>query len=238
MDTRPGRDRAPFRTILALAVPSSLAFGLMAAETAFINTLLASLEHATEAIAAYSIYFRVVMFALTPIIATGVAMLPYAARLFGEGDLAGIRRGLRDAELASVLYSLAVVGPVTLAGGPWLAEWLTESGITRDYTVFALRLVPMICLAGAPFLLCRPVFEGMNRGTPGLVIAVLRYVVLTLPLAWLGVQVSRSLGRPDLFGLLIGVLVAAVVASAVFALWLQAALRPQRAQAARSTVRR
>ena len=39
----------------------------------------------------------------------------------------------------------------------------------------ALRLVPLSCLIGVPFLLCRPVFEGMNRGKPGLVMAALRY---------------------------------------------------------------
>ena len=69
----------------------------MATEAAVINALLARLDHPTEAIAAYSIYYRVVLFALQPVIAMSVALLPFAARRHGQGDHAGIRRGLRQA---------------------------------------------------------------------------------------------------------------------------------------------
>ncbi|MFN2431614.1 MAG: MATE family efflux transporter [Gemmatimonadota bacterium] len=223
-DAVPGMDPAPYRSLLALAVPSSLTFGLMGAETAFINTLLATLDNATEAIAAYSIYYRVAMFALNPVIAAGVAMLPYAARRFGEGDVEGVRRGLREAGLASAAYALLVVGPILLVGAPWLADTLSESPLTREYATFALRLVPLVVLVAVPFMLCRPVFEGMNRGTPGLAVAAFRYVVLTLPLAWAGMLVARALERPALFGLLVGVLAAAALSSAVFYVWMASAL--------------
>ncbi|MFQ5693885.1 MAG: hypothetical protein ACE5IM_12680, partial [Nitrospinota bacterium] len=43
------------RAILGLAIPASVTFVLMAAETGLINALLASTRRATEAIAAYSI---------------------------------------------------------------------------------------------------------------------------------------------------------------------------------------
>jgi Na+-driven multidrug efflux pump len=223
-DDRPGLDPSPHRSVLSLAVPSSLTFALTAGETALVNFLLASLDHPTEALAAYSIYYRVVMFALNPVIATGVAMLPFAARRFGEGDVEGVRRGLRDSWTASAAYSLLLVAPAMLLLAPQLAEWLAEAEATREYTVWALRLVPLACLVGSPFLLCRPVFEAMGRGTPGLAIAILRYVGLTIPFAWVGIQVSRALGRPALFGLMVGLLTAAAIASVVFYLWLRAAL--------------
>ena len=57
----------------ALAVPASITFMLMAAETAVINALLARGQDATSAIAAYSIYYRVVLFALQPVIAIAAA---------------------------------------------------------------------------------------------------------------------------------------------------------------------
>ncbi len=223
-DARHDTDPRPYRAILALAVPASLTFSLMAAETALINGLLARLQNPTEAIAAYSIYYRVVLFAFNPVIATAVAMLPYAARRFGNGDLAGIRRGLREAGIAMASYALLLVGPVVLFGAPQFARWLTESPVTEHYTVFALRLVPLACLSGVPFLLCRPVFEGMQRGNPGLVMAVLRYVVLTVPLALLGVIAARGLGQPELYGLLVGTLAAGAISSAVFWAWLDRAL--------------
>jgi len=221
---RDGMDPQPYRTVLRLAVPSSVTFGLMAAETALINILLATMRQATEAIAAYSIYYRVVLFALQPIIAASVAMLPYAARRYGAGDCDGIRRGLRQAALASSLYALLVVGPTMLLAAGWLARRLTESELTMRYTIFALRTVPLACLVGAPFLLCRPVFEAMQRGRPGLVMALVRYVALTGPLAWLGMSGANALGQPTLYGVIVGTLGAGVVSSAAFYLWLRAVL--------------
>jgi Na+-driven multidrug efflux pump len=225
LDTRPELDPRPYRALLSLAVPSSITFGLMGAEVALVNALLARLENPTEAIAAFSIYYRVQMFALTPVIAAGVAMLPYAARRFGEADVSGARRGLREAGLAAAAYAVLLVGPGMLLAARPLADALAESALTARYAAFALRLVPLAVLVGTPFLLCRPIFEGLGRGVPGLAVASLRYLVLTAPLAWLGMRAGALLGEPPLYGLLVGTLAAAAVASAVFLGWMNAALR-------------
>jgi Na+-driven multidrug efflux pump len=229
LDETPGTDseRHPYLAILRLAVPSSLTFTLIAVEAALVNYLLSKLDHATAAIAAYSIYYRVVLFGLQPVIATAVAMLPYAARLFGAGDVSGVRRGLRDATVSSVLYSVVVLGPVMFIAGPWIAERLSESQETLRYASFALRMAPLACLTGSPFLLCRPVFEAMNRGKPGLWMAAFRYLVLTGPLAWAGLVLARRSGLPPLYGMIIGLLVTAAVTSAVFFAWVRAALRQE-----------
>jgi len=47
-------DPRPYRTVLSLAIPSSITFVLIALETGAINGFLAHMEHATEKIAAYS----------------------------------------------------------------------------------------------------------------------------------------------------------------------------------------
>jgi Na+-driven multidrug efflux pump len=232
----PGRlDPAPYRAVLRLALPSCLTFGLMAVEGALINVLLASQRHATSAIAAYSIYSRVVLFALQPIIAASVAMLPFAALRYGAGDCDGIRRGMRQLGIAAAVYSLAIVGPMMLLFAPWLSENLAESKTTAEYTTFALRTVPLACLAGAPFLLCRPVFEALQRWQPGLVMALVRYIVLTGPLAWLGLVSAREMAQPPLYGLIVGMLLAGAISSAGFSVWLRAAL-PRQAPGARESL--
>jgi Na+-driven multidrug efflux pump len=164
------------------------------------------------------------LFALQPIIALSVAMLPYAARRFGERDLEGVRRGLADAVRVTGIFSLAVVGPLMLWIAPWVADQLAESVITTRYATFALRLVPLSCFSGALFLLARPVFEAMNQGRPGLVMAILRYLVLTGPLAWLGLRAAASAGYPPLYGLMLGLLGAAAISSLAFYGWLRRAL--------------
>lgn len=224
-DDVPGKHPHPYRAILALGVPAGIGYGLMAGESTVINGLLAGLEDATAALAAYSIYYRVLMFAIMPAIATSVAMLPYAAKRFGERDLDGLWRGLRETTMAGVVYCAFVMAPALFLAGPWLASGLAEAPATRAYTTVALWLTPVACFTALPFFLCRPMFEGMQMARPGLVVAVLRYVVLTAPLAWIGVRVAESMGQPGLYGLLSGLVVATAIASAVIFLWLLATLR-------------
>ncbi len=217
-------DPAPYRSLFALAVPSSLTFALMSTETAVINRILAGFEHSTASLAAYSNYYRVTLFALQPVIATGIAMLPFAARRFGRGDVEGVRHGIRQALTACSAYALLVVGPVMLFGAPFLARRLADAPLAVRYTTFGLRVAPLVCVLSAPFLLARPVFEGMQRGSPGLVMAAIRYLVLTLPLAWGGSEIARIVGQPPMYGLIAGLAVAAAVSSAAFYGWLRAAL--------------
>jgi MATE family, multidrug efflux pump len=224
-------DPRPYRAILSLALPASITFSLVALESAGINALLARLAHPTEAIAAYSIYYRVMLFCLQPVIATGVAMLPFAARRIGAGDVEGVRAGLRQTRLAVALYSVVLVAPIVLPLAPHLAASLAESEVTRRYTEFALRMVPLGCLGGAMFLLCRPVFEAMGRAWPGLVMAGLRYLVLTLPLGWGGMWLFARLGLEPLHGLIVGLLATAAVSSLVFELWVARALAGRLARA-------
>ena len=194
---------------------------LMAAETAVINALLAVGPDDTSAIAAYSIYYRVMMFAAMPMIAISVAMLPFAAKRIGERDAAGLNNGLRQAGVVSLVYSIGIMLPIVWLWGETLAGWLSETPLTAEYTAFSLQVVPIASLALAPFILCRPVFEAMGRGQPGLYMAILRYVVLTLPAAWIGMRLAADYGYPGLYGILLSMVVVAVISSLIFAAWLR-----------------
>ncbi|HYV19581.1 MAG TPA: MATE family efflux transporter [Verrucomicrobiae bacterium] len=225
IDTDPTLDPAPLQSLMSLAVPAALTYGLMAVEASVVNRLLAALPDSTSSIAAYGIYYRVVQFAVMPIIATSVAVLPFVARRFGAGDVEGVRRGLREAILAGVGYCLFLVLPAMLLCGGAIARWLAEAENTVHLTRLALWLAPFAALSHVPFQLCRPAFEGLQRGRPGLVMAVFRYVVLMVPLALLGKAVAERAGLPSLLGLIVGLIAASALASAVFLVWMRRALR-------------
>jgi Na+-driven multidrug efflux pump len=217
-------DPHPYRSILFLSLPAALTYALMATELTIVNQLLKRLDHATESIAAYAIQYRVLQFVLMPAIATAVAMLPYAARRFGRGDISGIRRGLKEAHFAAAAY-LAIASPILLLGARPLAAMLSHSPVTADFAAFSLRLIPIACFAALPLFLCRPAFEALGRGAPGLTIALLRYVALTFPCAWIGVRIAERLGHPGFYGILAGVIGASAIASLVFLGWMARALR-------------
>ncbi len=230
LDTDPTLDPHPLRSFLSLALPSSMTYGLMAVETGLVNWLLARQPNATESIAAYGIYSRVLQFAAMPIIAAAVAVLPYVARRFGEGNIRAIRDGMRQILLVAVVYCIGLVTPAMLMGGPWLARALAESPLTAELAIVALALCPLACLAMVPFTLCRPAFEGLQRGRPGLTMAVFRYAVLTIPFAFAGMKAAHGLGRPALYGLLAGLIGASGLASVVFFAWMRRFLGDLEAQ--------
>lgn len=225
LDTSPALDPAPYRSMLTLSVPSALTYGLMALESTLVNWLLAKDPDPTASIAAFGIYYRVLLFAMMPILATAVAVLPFVARRFGEDDIASISAGLRQASFAAAGYCLLVVAPSVAFGGPHLARFLAHAADTEAQTRAALLICPLACLASIPFILCRPAFEGLQRGRPGLVMAVLRYVVLTVPCAFAGMSAARRLGKEPLYGLLAGLVGASAIASYVFLIWMRRTLR-------------
>ena len=224
LDTSPALDPSPFRSIMVLAMPSALTYGLVAVESSLVNWLLTSEPHTTESIAAYGIYYRFLLFAAMPIIAASVAVLPFVARRYGEGDLGAVRLALRQTMLVAAVYCAVVVAPAMILGGPALAHALAESPVTAELTRVALWLVPLGCLTLVPFQLCRPAFEGLQRGWPGLAMAILRYLVLTIPCAVLGKQAAHALGQPALYGLVAGLILTSGISSAIFLEWLRRTL--------------
>ena len=220
----PGEDPQPFRSLFSLSVPATVAYVLMASETAIVTGVLVGLPDGRAAVAAYAIFYRVFQFAVMPAIAAAVAMLPFAARRFGTRDVRGIAAGLRTVHLAGVAYALILVPLLWFAAHP-LADALTEAESARSYAAFGLRTVPLAVLTSLPFFLVRPAFEGMGRGRPGLVVAVLRYVILTAPAVWIGVRAAERLGRPGFEGMVLSLLATAAICSVVFLLWIRRALR-------------
>jgi len=225
LDIVPGTYEHPYRAIFVLAVPAALAYVLMATESGIINALLATAADSTASLAAWSIYYRYLMFFSMPIVACGVAMLPFVARAWGRHDVEAIRRAFRDVALAGAAYCALIVLPLAVfLRGPLVAP-LVESPATRALAEWSLLLVPLACLVTIPFFACRPIFEGLQRGAPGLWMAVLRYAVLTGPAAWLGVHLAERAGAPALHGVAWGVISVTALVSIIFVTWMLRALR-------------
>ena len=209
------------RALLVLAVPSSLTFVLMAAEGGFVNWVLNQFDEPTAALAAYAIYHRSVLLFMMPVVATGVAVLPFVARLVGENQVAQVRRGMNQALGFAVAYALLVALPVCYLAGDLIAAWLGNQDETVELASFAIRIaVPFGVLTAAPFMLCRPAFEAVQRGTPGLIMAAVRYVGLSIPLGYTGAKVAEAYGHEPFHGLVVGLLSGTVCVSVVFVLWL------------------
>ena len=224
LDTARGLAARPYRSLAVIAVPAGLAYVLMATESAIVNALLASGANPTATLATYSIYYRFLMFFLMPVIACGVALLPFTARAWGQRDVGAIRRATRDVGLAALAYVVVLVVPTVLLFRVPIAARFASEPLTRALTEWGLLMAPIACLAAIPFFICRPVFEGLQRANPGLIMAALRYLILTAPTCWLGMYLARSAGLPVLQGVVVALIVVTALSSATFAAWMRSAL--------------
>src|SRR6185295_644995 len=143
---------------------------------------------------------------------------------WGRRDVAGIRRAFRDVAMATSLYTLLLVAPLCLLLRHWLVAPLAQSALAAQLAEKALLVCPLACLVAIPFFACRPIFDGMQRPVPGLVVAGLRYVLLTVPFAFGGAAVADRFGRPEVHGIVVGLVVATAISSSVFLAWMWRAL--------------
>ncbi|MCB0338165.1 MAG: polysaccharide biosynthesis C-terminal domain-containing protein [Bdellovibrionales bacterium] len=167
--------------ILRLAVPSGLSYILMSLETSLVNFFLARVPNSTSAIAAYGIYYRVMLLALMPMIASTVALLPFVGRLYQRQAFDSIKRTYLGIMGIGAIYTLTIVLPLSYFADEPILNLLTETSAMIDYGTFAIKIVPWVCLASVPFIFGKPLFEGFHRGRPVILLAILRYVLLAVP---------------------------------------------------------
>lgn len=213
-----GYRRAPIPGILVLALPSMLAYVLMAVEGGVVNTLLASMPNSTVAIASYGAYARMLGLALMPAIGASIAVLPFVARRRAEGRSATLGRELRETFLLCLVLAILLTVPMAWIFNESLAAMILadkgrEFPETIRITAEILRLLPLAALAALPFALLRPVFEAVQRPRLGLFISLLRFFAFALPFLFLGRYFAPTVGLTPLTGMVLGLILASLLAS-------------------------
>ena len=234
-DNQPGRFEHPVRSVLAIAVPAGTTFVLMSLELLVVNALLERQADGTAALAAFSIYDRCLRFLSMPIIACGVATLPLAARLWGRGDIGGIRSELAVVRRASLVYAVLVLLPLALWLGPWVASALADSEAAREGARAGMLWVPVAVLVAAPMLVSRSAMEGMQRPRPGMLAAGLRSLAFVLPLTVLSLWLAPQLGYDVIHGAYAGTTAGSALASILMSRWTRSALLQAQEQARSAT---
>lgn len=216
-DTGAGSDHhiaRPFVDLMRIAIPSGLTYVLMSVESFAVNGMLASCERSENALAAWSIFDSMLRFLAMPAIACGVAMLPLAAYLRGEGRGDRLRAELRTGLVAIGAYSLLIVLPVSLFGRHFLVKQLLEEpGAIEDALRGFLWLTPGALALGLVFLL-RPIFDALEAPARGLAASSVRSLLLVVPVTYAGGQLAPQFGFAAIDGLFGGFVLGAALGTA------------------------
>jgi putative MATE family efflux protein len=179
-------DFRTFRQILGVGIPASLEYLLMSAVVIFVNVILVSIS-GTDAVAIYTSGWRIVMFAIVPLIGIGTSVV----------SVAGAAYGAREFEKIQIAHQYAISIGVAIAVATSVLTYLLAPQITTlfTYSPESAPLIPGFILFFHTMCLFYPfvplgmfsssVFQGTGHGLTSLVINILRNLVFIAVFAYL-----------------------------------------------------
>jgi putative MATE family efflux protein len=179
-------DRKTIRDILGVGLPASVEFFLMAALAIFINGLLVATA-GTDAVAVYTAGWRVVFFAVIPMVAISTAVISVTGAAYGARKFEKIRTvhtfsvmlGIGIALIVSVLtYVFARQIAVIFTYSPDSAHLAPEITAFLAVMCFFYPFIPPGVMSGS-------IFQATGRGMASLVMTVLRNLVFIAVFAYL-----------------------------------------------------
>ena len=226
--------RTPVPAILLMAIPGTFFFVLNGVETVAVYQVLNRADDATTAIASMGVFAQLHRLTLMPVIATSVAVVPFAATLLPRGAAARLWSELHRTLLLLAAVALALGIAIGWVFPETLVRFFLQADPTKDVVdappaaLDLMRWLPAAALATLPFMILRPVFEAAQRPRLGVRIAAIQCLCLSVPLVVASVWFAPALGLTALEGVLAAILIAGVTASGV-ALWMVRVLLRERA---------
>ena len=210
------QNKAIYYGILSVGVPASLEFFLMAVMQGILNLILVMVS-GTDAVAVYTASWRVVMFAIVPLIAIGTTVV----------SVAGATYGSKQYEKLSLVHTFSIqlgigisiiTAILTWIFAPFIAALFTYSEtsvmLTPSIVVF-LQIFCLFYLFVPPGIMSGSLFQGTGRGTTSLVINFFRSIVFIVLFAYL-FAVVMDYGE---IGVLWGLVTGNIIGGAVAYIW-------------------
>jgi putative MATE family efflux protein len=179
-------DKKTIDAILGVGLPASLEFLLMSILAIFINALLVTVA-GTDAVAIYTAGWRVIIFAIIPIIAIGTSVI----------SVAGAAYGARKYDRIRTIHTFAVLLGIGIALVISFLTWLfaNQIAIIFSYSSESIHLAPEIaaflgimCLFYPfipPGVMSGSVFQATGKGMTSLIMTTLRSLVFVAIFAYL-----------------------------------------------------
>jgi putative MATE family efflux protein len=203
------------REILSVGLPAAFMQVSMAATTVCLNVII-MLVATTDGVAIYSTGWRVVMIAITPLIAITTAVVSVSGAAYGARDYLKMEIG----HLYAIKLGFGigcVIAVLTFIFAPQIALAFTFSeGAAHlyDELVFFIRVICIFYPTTALGMFSSALFQGTGKGINALIVTLLRTIVLTVAVSY-GLAVVAGWGLHGVWwGLVIGNVIGSLTAFA------------------------
>jgi len=212
-------DRKTIRDILGVGLPASTEFLLMAILAIFINGLLVATA-GTDAVAVYTAGWRVVFFAVIPLIAIGTSVISVAGAAYGARNYARIRTTHTFSITLGIAISL-VISALTFIFAKQIAVIFTYSADSAHLAPEIAAFLATMCFIYPfipPGIMSGSIFQATGKGMTSLAVTVLRNLVFIAIFAYL---FGIVLGFGE-HGIWWGIVVGDIIGGTVAYLWARA----------------
>jgi putative MATE family efflux protein len=179
-------DKKTLRDILGVGFPASVEFFLMAILAIFINGLLVATA-GTDAVAVYTAGWRVVFFAIIPMIALSTAVISVAGAAYGARKFENIRTAHTFSVTLGIAISL-VISAITYIFASQIAVIFTYSADSAHLGPEIAAFLAIMCFFYPfvpPGVMSGSIFQATGKGMTSLILTVLRNLVFIAVFAYL-----------------------------------------------------
>ena len=179
-------DKKTVRDILGVGLPASIEFLLMSVLAIFINSMLVTVA-GTDGVAIYTAGWRVVFFAIIPLIAIGTSVISVAGAAYGARQFGKIRTAHTFSITLGITISLAI-SAITFLFAKQIAVIFTYSPESAHLAPEIAAFLATMCFFYPfvpPGIMSGSVFQATGKGLTSLIITVLRNLVFIAVFAYL-----------------------------------------------------
>ena len=178
--------RSVVSDILSVGIPASVEYLLMSALNIILNLILVMVA-TTDAVAVFSVGFRIVSFGIVPIVAIGTSVVSVAGAAYGARHYEKIR----VAHTFSIMFGLAIALSVSILTGIFaspIASVFSYSQQSAHLYPAIAAFIGVMCFF-YPFvplgLLSSSLFQGVGKGPTSLFLTFMRSLVFAAVFAYL-----------------------------------------------------
>lgn len=205
-----------FHAILGVGLPASLEFLLMSVMAIAINAILVTIA-GTDAVAIYTSGWRIVMFAIVPLVGIATSVVSVAGAAYGAREYGKIRTIHSYAITLGVIIGVAT-SSLTYILAPWITMLFTYTGESAPLAAGFIVFFHTMCLF-YPFvplgMFSSSVFQGTGHGLVSLAINFLRTLAFIVLISFiLGIILGYGA-----VGVYLGIVLGNILGGAVGFLW-------------------
>lgn len=175
-----------WKSILFIGIPAAITHAIIPLSIGIIMRMVTI--YGKEAIAAFGVGYRIEMFALSPLRALGVVLVPFTGQNIGAGKIDRVKKGIHFSWMCSMLVGF-IMFVLFVFKGKTIGALFNSDPQVISFVYLYLIIVSITYGMQGIFSVSSASFNALNKPFHSALLNLLRMIIFYIPLAWIGAQI-------------------------------------------------